>query len=81
MFSLFSVLGLLALWAILVGIELFPWPPRHGGLYSDNPEYLRAVVRESNEYLATHVTAPAQVRRTVAAMAQAAQQRLGGMAR
>lgn len=81
MIGLLSAVGLLALWAILVGIETMPWPPKHGGLYSDDPEYLRAVVRESNAYLATHGTASVKIRRQVAGMAVAAQQKLGGLVR
>ena len=81
MTALLSILGLLALWAILANLERLPWPPQHSGLYSSDPDYLAAVVRESQNYLAMHTNMVPQIRVHVAAMGQAAQQRLGGMTR
>ena len=80
MLSLSIICILLALWALLAAIECAPWPPnRHDGLYSNNPEYLAAVQRDTASYLVTHTNVSAQIRRTVEAMSQAAQQRLQGV--
>lgn len=81
MVTALSILGLLALWAILAVIETLPWPPQNSGLYSHDPDYLRAVQRDTAAYLATHRNVSDTVRSTVTAMAQAAQQRLGGVSR
>lgn len=82
MIALLSILTLLALWSLLAAIECIPWPlQRHSPIYSNDPDYLAAVVRESQNYLAAHVNASATVRSSVEAMGRAARQRLEGMTR
>lgn len=82
MLSIASILILLALWALLAAIECIPWPPqRHTSLYSNNPEYLAAVQRDTAAYLVTHKTVSDSVRQSVTAMGAVATQRLRGLAR
>ena len=80
MTTIFSILALLAAWALLANVERLPWPPQRDNAIHD-VQYWRAVQRDSSAYLAVHKPVDAEIRATVEAMAQAAQQRLGGLAR
>lgn len=80
MIALLSVISLLLLWILLATIEQIAWPlSRNTGLYSNDPDYLVAVQRDTAAYLATHTNVGATVRSSVEVMGRAAQQRLQGV--
>lgn len=80
MTALFSILALVAAWAILANVERLPWPPQRDSAIHD-VDYWQAVQRDTAAYLATHKPADAEIRANVEGMATAAQRRLGGLAR
>ncbi len=80
MTALLSIAGLLAMATVLAGLEHLPWPPQRDSAIHD-VQYWTTVQRDTAAYLATHTNASDTVRSTVAAMGQAAQQKLGRLAR
>ena len=80
MTTIFSILALLAAWALLANVERLPWPPQRDSAIHD-VQYWQAVKRDSEAYLATHQRVDSGTRQTVEGMRTAAQQRLGGLAR
>ena len=80
MTTILSILALLAVWALLANVERLQWPPQRDSAIHD-VQYWQAVKRDSAAYLAVHTNASAEIRAHVEALAQAAQQRLGGLAR
>ena len=80
MTTIFSILALLAAWALLANVERLPWPPQRDSAIHD-VQYWQAVKRDSEAYLRLHSGVVGETRRNVEATAQAAQQRLEGLAR
>ena len=80
MTTIFSILALLAAWALLANVERLPWPPQRDSAIHD-VQYWQAVLSDSKAYLSLHSGVVGETRRNVEAMAQAAQQRLEGLAR